>query len=832
MTVPKKIYGSAIQGDSSMKDVFISYSSLDRKIAEEVCESFEKRELSCWISSRINDLEPGREYTERIREAVDSSKLFIVLLSQNSITSKQVLQEITLANDRQRFGMKIFPVVIDNQLDNEDIRHFAGYVLSGKEIANWNIREEKRELIRQVILSLSNNATDEVAKLHSQIPEIGKVIGREAELQSISKMLQDKGRLCLIGIGGIGKTALLLEFCHSELCMSRYNTIIYLSVERCLLRTIANDRVLKMDIEGLEEKRKKLSSYEYALYKLSLLENSVNERTLIIIDNIEYGNDPLFDRISSLKCDVLFATRYADAKFSNIDKLSIERLQSLKSIHELFEMYYGNRLESNEYDILDNILSDIHFHTMTVILLAKQMNYFGKRPHDYQNKNQLRIERVNNLAQIMSESMNDNVIAEMYTQLFDLFDASTLSSDEKKIMKTMCILPSEGIYRYLFINLIGEKLVPIISKLENIGWIQDSSDRTIIMLHPLVRDVVMHELEIHLEDPDVSAFFTEFIKMISNSWNGTYQNNLKFKELALSIYYQFPTPTRARYKEYLILSKLLWVLDCMDIGLEIQNKVKMLFVDEDGKRLDSAEEAEAFLQIGFTYQGKGDYTNAAIELERAATLYGNKYAAALSHLAQAYMTIKEKTLEEIEPFLVESLKIREKYWPGTTYEAASCHLYAKTLSNYENKLDYAIQLEKRAYGIFTKVQPGGVNVSSAAYILGWLYVQTAEDDDDIEFGIKNLEEAKNIRIKYRGDPLHSWMEDIYLKLGLAYEKYNNYQKAKEYFELLLKVRKNKFKDNPSQRQLIEVYELLEEVYSRLGDNEGMKKCKKYLRYYG
>ncbi len=815
-----------------MKDVFISYSSFDRKIAEKVCDSLERREVSCWISFRINDLEPGREYTERIREAIDSSKLFIILLSQNSITSKQVLQEITLANDRQRFGMKIFPVVIDNQLNMEDIRNFAGYVLAGKEIANWNIKEEKQELIKQVILSLSNNATDEVAKLHSQIPETGKIIGRESELQVISKMLQCKGKLCLSGVGGIGKTALLLEFCHSELCTNRYNTIIYLSVERCLLRTIANDRVLKIDLEGLEEKRRKLSSYEYALYKLSLLENSVNERTLIIIDNMEYGNDPLFDRMSSLKCDVLFATRYADAKFSNIKKLPIERIQSLNSIHELFEIHFGNRIENNEYDILDNILSDIHFHTMTVILLAKQMNYFGKRPRDYQNKNQLRIERVNNLTQIMSENMNDSAIAEMYTQLFDLFDASTLSSDEKKIMKIMCILPSEGIYRYLFVNLIGENLVPTISKLENIGWIQDSSDRTIIMLHPLVRDVVMHELEIHLEDPDVSSFFAEFIKMISNSWNGTYQNNLKFKELALSIYYQFPSPTRARYKEYLILSKLLWVLDCMDIGLEIQNKVKMIFIDENGKRLDSAEEAEAFLQIGFTYQGKGDYTNAAIELDRAVQLYGNKYAAALSHLAQAYMTVQEKTLEEIEPLLAESLKIREKYWPGTISEAASCHLYAKTLSNYENKLDYAIQLEKRAYSIFTKLQPGGVNVSSAAYILGWLYVQTAEDDEDIEFGIKNLEEAKNIRMKYRGDPLHSWMEDIYLKLGLAYEKFKNDQKAKEYFELLLKVRTNKFKDNPSQRQLIEVYELLKKVYSRLGDNENMKKCKKYLRYYG
>ena len=103
--------------------------------------------------------------------------------------------------------------------------------------------------------------------------------------------------------------------------------------------------------------------------------------------------------------------------------------------------------------------------------------------------------------------------------------------------------------------------------------------------------------------------------------------------------------------------------------------------------------------------------------------------------------------------------------------------------------------------------------------------------EDIEFGINSLEEAKEIRIRHRGNPLHSWMEDIYLKLGISYEKMKDYEKAKENYELLLKIRTNKYRDNPSQKQLIEVYELLQKVYEYLGDMEGEKKCKKYLRYY-
>lgn len=815
-----------------MVDVFISHSSIDRKIAEEVCSCFEKEELTCWISYRVKDLQPGREYTERITEAIDCSKIFVVLLSSNSIVSKQVLQEITLANDRQRFGMRIFPVIIDEQVNVDDIHHFAGYVLDGKELAIWNDKEARRELVNQITLCLSNSCTDKVVHIKSNIPEVSKVIGRQNELRLLLDALELKknGRLCLLGVGGIGKTALLQEFCNSE-NVRKYKSILYMPVEKCILRTIANDDNLRIDDTSLMEMKRKMSNYEYALYKLSLLENSVNEQTLVILDNVEYGNDPLLDRICNLKCDLIISTRYNDSKFSGFDKIFLEELQSKDSIHELFEYYYGKKLEEEEYQFLDKLLSDVRFHTMTVVLLAKQMSYFGKLPHEYKNEKQLRIERSNNLMQIMSESMNDVDIANMYIQLFELFDVSTLTYDEKKVMKTMCILPSEGIYRHLYIDLLGEKLVQTVIKLEKTGWIQNNNDRSIIMLHPLVRDIVMHELEIFIEDPDISLFVSHFIKLISNSWNAAYQENMKFKELALSIYFQFPKPSLARYKEYLVLSKLLWILDCMDIGLEIQNKVKMLFVDEQGYRLNSAEEAEAFLQIGFTYQGKGDYVNASRELNKATQIFGNRYAAALSHLAQAYMMIGDKTIDEIEPLLKESLSIREKYWSGTVSEAASCHLYAKTLSEYDTNLDLALRLEKKAHNLFSKFQPNGVNVSSSAYILGWLYVQTAEDKEDIEFGIKNLEDAKKIRIKHRGDPLHSWMEDIYLKLGLSYEKINDFQKAKENYELLLKVRTNKYRDNPSQRQLIEIYELLQNVYRHLGDMDGEKRCKKYLRYH-
>ena len=91
-------------------------------------------------------------------------------------------------------------------------------------------------------------------------------------------------------------------------------------------------------------------------------------------------------------------------------------------------------------------------------------------------------------------------------------------------------------------------------------------------------------------------------------------------------------------------------------------------------------------------------------------------------------------------------------------------------------------------------------------------------------------EAKNIRLKGR-EKLHPWFEDIYLKFGLAYQKAGQMNEAKNYFELLLQVREKKFSDVTDDKPITESYQILQKVYEALDDTEGMRKCKKYLKYH-
>ena len=76
-------------------DVFISYSSVDKTAGETVCSILEQNGINCWIAPR--DITPGLDFAEAIIDGIKSSKLFILVYSSNSNTSKQVIREVDRA---------------------------------------------------------------------------------------------------------------------------------------------------------------------------------------------------------------------------------------------------------------------------------------------------------------------------------------------------------------------------------------------------------------------------------------------------------------------------------------------------------------------------------------------------------------------------------------------------------------------------------------------------------------------------------------------------------------------------------------------------------------
>lgn len=80
-------------------DVFISYSSIDQKIAEGVCAYLEQQGIRCFVAYR--DIPRGVVWATAIVEALENSRMMVVLFSKNFNDSSQVEREIELASDME-----------------------------------------------------------------------------------------------------------------------------------------------------------------------------------------------------------------------------------------------------------------------------------------------------------------------------------------------------------------------------------------------------------------------------------------------------------------------------------------------------------------------------------------------------------------------------------------------------------------------------------------------------------------------------------------------------------------------------------------------------------
>jgi hypothetical protein len=74
---------------------FISHSSADKTVAEEVRRFLEENGIPCWIAPR--DVTPGKNYGAAILDAIDECSIFVLLLTRDSNKSGQVVREVERA---------------------------------------------------------------------------------------------------------------------------------------------------------------------------------------------------------------------------------------------------------------------------------------------------------------------------------------------------------------------------------------------------------------------------------------------------------------------------------------------------------------------------------------------------------------------------------------------------------------------------------------------------------------------------------------------------------------------------------------------------------------
>jgi photosystem II stability/assembly factor-like uncharacterized protein len=102
-------------------DVFISYASQDKTIADAVCAGLEKEGIRCWIAPR--DILPSENYDDAIIKGIESARVMVVIFSSNIFQSQFVKSEVERAFSK---GLIIAPFRIEDVIPKGGLELYLG----------------------------------------------------------------------------------------------------------------------------------------------------------------------------------------------------------------------------------------------------------------------------------------------------------------------------------------------------------------------------------------------------------------------------------------------------------------------------------------------------------------------------------------------------------------------------------------------------------------------------------------------------------------------------------------------------------------------------------
>ena len=102
-----------------MHEVFISYASLDKTIAERLCGALESAGIPCWMAPR--NIEPGTDYPTALVEAIHSARALLLVLTEQAVASPHIASEVGHAFSGKK---RIIPFRIWQKTLPEDLEYF------------------------------------------------------------------------------------------------------------------------------------------------------------------------------------------------------------------------------------------------------------------------------------------------------------------------------------------------------------------------------------------------------------------------------------------------------------------------------------------------------------------------------------------------------------------------------------------------------------------------------------------------------------------------------------------------------------------------------------
>ena len=159
-----------ITGEQAHKhDVFISYSSKNKNVADAIVSHFEQNGIRCWYAPR--DIMPGQEWVTAIKEGLTDASVFVLIYTNESNDSRQVMNEVALAFNA---GKTIVPFRLTEEVMNNELEYYLTRV-HWLDAVTKPLNKNIEELCLYVANILQHKPVDASKNVHADKPAKKKI---------------------------------------------------------------------------------------------------------------------------------------------------------------------------------------------------------------------------------------------------------------------------------------------------------------------------------------------------------------------------------------------------------------------------------------------------------------------------------------------------------------------------------------------------------------------------------------------------------------------------------------------------------------------------------
>jgi ABC-type transport system substrate-binding protein len=180
-------------------DVFVSYSSKEKAIADAVVAAHEQAGIRCWYAPR--DIKPGADWADSITKAIHECSIMVLIFSKEANRSQRVIDEVNYAISQEK---PLLPFRVESSTPTGALslhlssRHWLDAYEPG-----WE--EHLERLVKSVALNLEGASETIQISGRSAVPVVGKAGGRNP-LKTVGYLVA--GLIVISAIGYFGWGAL------------------------------------------------------------------------------------------------------------------------------------------------------------------------------------------------------------------------------------------------------------------------------------------------------------------------------------------------------------------------------------------------------------------------------------------------------------------------------------------------------------------------------------------------------------------------------------------------------------------------------------------------